>query len=314
MQHLKSSANSPGVSLLILLGLVLLCSFTLQITVLFGYSAIFENIGTLLRGGQDVLSFGQSSTGFMYTMLATSSISTFLIPPMILQYIERDSAIQYLPMSRSAPPFFYGLAVLFLVAFSPVLGLISEWNTHMQLPDSWSSIENWMRMKENEMALLTENLVMNDSLSGLALNLLVVAVLPAIAEEFFFRGALQNIFGRWISNTHIVVWATAIIFSAIHVQFFGFFPRMLLGAIFGYMLVLTNNIWIPILAHFVNNAGVVFVAFYYTKKGYSYQQLMTVDLYHVSLYFMSLIASVAIGWYFYRQSSKLKSKLWNQAG
>ncbi|MCL7988590.1 CPBP family intramembrane metalloprotease [Sphingobacterium sp. lm-10] len=314
MQQPKSPANSPGVSLLILVGFVLLCSFVLQLIILFGYTAIFENIGLLLRSGPDALSLGQGSTGLMYTMLATSSVSTFLLPPIILQYIERKSNIQYLPMSSVTPTLSYGLAVLFLVAFSPILGLFGEWNRHLQLPESWHVVESWMRTKEDEMALLTENLVMNSSLSGLALNLFVIAVLPAIAEEFFFRGALQNILGRWISNKHVVIWTTAIIFSAIHVQFFGFFPRMLLGAIFGYMLVLTNNIWIPILAHFVNNASVVLVAFYYTTKGYSYQQLMTDDPYHISLYFVSLIASVVVGWYFYRQSSKLKSELWNQAG
>lgn len=314
MQSLKSPTNSPGVSLVILFGLVLLCSFTLQLVALLGYAAIFENVGNLLVAGQNALALGSGNTGFMYTMLATSSISTFLLPPIILQIIERNSAIQYLPMSRNTPTLFFGLAVLFLVAFSPIMNLIGEWNRDMLLPESWNGVESWMRQKEDEMALLTENLVMNDSLSRLALNLLTIAVLPAIAEEFFFRGALQNILGRWIANKHVVIWVTAIIFSAIHVQFFGFLPRMLLGAIFGYMFVLTNNIWIPILAHFVNNATVVFVAFYYSKKGYSYQQLMTDDPFHISLYFVSLIASVAVGWYFYRQSTKLKSKLWNQAG
>lgn len=315
MQPLKSPNNSPGISLVILFGLVLLCSFSLQLIALLGYAALFTNEGDLLHNVQHTMAFGSgSSTGFMYTMLATSSISTFLLPPIILQFIERNSAIEYLPMSGRTPALFYGLAVIFLITFSPALNLIGEWNRAMQLPESWNAVEEWMRLKEDEMALLTSNLVMSDSLSRLALNLLTIAVLPAIAEEFFFRGAIQNILGRWIANQHVVVWITAIVFSAIHVQFFGFFPRLLLGAIFGYMLLLTRNIWIPILAHFVNNATVVIVAFFYTKKGYTYQQLMTEDTYHLSLYFVSLIASVAVGWYFYRQSTKLKHKLWNQAG
>lgn len=84
-----------------------------------------------------------------------------------------------------------------------------------------------------------------------------MALCPAITEEFFFRGALQRLIGKWNPNPHFVIWNAAILFSAFHLQFYGFIPRMLLGAYLGYLLLWTRSIWIPIFAHFINNATAV---------------------------------------------------------
>lgn len=84
-----------------------------------------------------------------------------------------------------------------------------------------------------------------------------MALCPAITEEFFFRGALQRLIGKWNPNPHFVIWSAAILFSAFHLQFYGFIPRMLLGAYLGYLLLWTRSIWIPVFAHFINNATAV---------------------------------------------------------
>ena len=88
----------------------------------------------------------------------------------------------------------------------------------------------------------------------------MIAVLPAIGEEFLFRGVFMRLFIRWFKNNHAGVWMAAFIFSAIHMQFYGFIPRLLLGAAFGYLFIWTNNIWVPVAAHFVQNATSVVVA------------------------------------------------------
>lgn len=100
------------------------------------------------------------------------------------------------------------------------------------------------------------------SITDLIFNLLLVAVLAGLGEELFFRGILQKIFGEW-RNAILAIWMAAFIFSAIHLQFYGFFPRMLLGAFFGYLLFWSGNLWLPILAHTVNNG--LAVLFYYLK-------------------------------------------------
>ena len=91
----------------------------------------------------------------------------------------------------------------------------------------------------------------------LAVNIVVIAVLASVTEEFIFRGALFSILRKSIRNPHVTIWLIAVIFSAIHFQFFGFLPRMLLGAYLGYLLYWTKNIWIPVTAHFLHNATAV---------------------------------------------------------
>src|SRR5690606_26747624 len=115
----------------------------------------------------------------------------------------------------------------------------------------------------------------------LLLNIFVMALLPAIAEEFYFRGTLLHILNRVFRNDHLSVWLVAIIFSAIHLQFYGFFPRVLLGAFFGYMLIWTKNIWIPAFAHFVNNATVTVLAFVYARNGKTYEDLQSQENYPI---------------------------------
>ncbi len=95
------------------------------------------------------------------------------------------------------------------------------------------------------------------SIWGLLFNLFMVALIPAVGEEFLFRGTLQRIFSEWLRSEHLAVWTTAVLFSLMHYQFLGFMPRILLGALFGYLFLWTGNIWVPVLAHFVNNAVAV---------------------------------------------------------
>jgi hypothetical protein len=108
----------------------------------------------------------------------------------------------------------------------------------------------------------------------LAFNIFLIALIPAFGEELFFRGAVQGIIQEKM-NVKFAIWITAIVFSAIHMQFYGFLPRMLLGAFFGYLLFWSENLWLPIAAHFTNNA--VAIVFYYLKyNGYKLPDIDTV--------------------------------------
>ncbi|SEG38656.1 hypothetical protein SAMN05421877_107134 [Sphingobacterium lactis] len=295
--------NPAWKSLIILLGLTFACSLFIQ---------FFAIILVLIFSGFDtqVIDFttGQpnpENTFVIYVLLGASSLSTFLIPALILQMIEKRQYL-YFPAQPQRASLYIVLTLLFMVASGPMMALISDWNKSMNLPAGLDALENWMRTNEDNMGDLIRRIVMVDSIPLLLLNLLVMAVIPAVVEEFYFRGSLQHIFGRMFRNAHVAIWVTAIIFSAIHLQFYGFFPRMILGLIFGYALLWTNNIWIPIIGHFVNNAYVTIYAYTYAKEGKTFEELQASEVYSVPIYIASIIGCIAIGYYFYKQSNQQK--------
>ena len=158
-------------------------------------------------------------------------------------------------------------AVVIMLLAIPGINLLSAWNQQMVLPDCMSGIEQWMRMQEDAAEQLTEQFLRVDTLGSLLVNIGLMALLPALAEELTFRGVVQGMFTR---NKHVAIWAAAAIFSFVHFQFYGFLPRMLLGAMFGYMLWWTGSLWVPMLMHFVNNCAAVvvaFVAYNYLEEG-----------------------------------------------
>ncbi len=144
----------------------------------------------------------------------------------------------------------------------------------MHLPDSLVGVEKWMRQQEDQLATLTQRFLYMPSAVDLAINLLMIALIPAIGEELLFRGCLQPIFGRLVKNAHVGIWLAAIVFSAIHLQFYGFIPRMLLGALFGYLYYYGNSMWYPILGHFLNNGSAVVAVYFYQQKGLSVAEAM----------------------------------------
>lgn len=89
----------------------------------------------------------------------------------------------------------------------------------------------------------------------------VIAIIPGIGEELLFRGVLQNSLHRVTKNKHIAIWVAAFLFSAIHIQFYGLVPRMMLGAVFGYLYVWSGNLWYPMIAHATNNGLAVIIAY-----------------------------------------------------
>ena len=139
--------------------------------------------------------------------------------------------------------------------FSPVINLLGLLNKQMELPAFMAPIEEWMRAQETLAEQLTTILLSSDSVWVILANLIVIAVTAGITEEFLFRGALQRVIGKWTSNPHTIIWIAAILFSAFHLQFYGFLPRMILGACFGYLLYWSKSIWISVFSHFVNNAS-----------------------------------------------------------
>lgn len=186
------------------------------------------------------------------------SVATFLLPALAGAYLWSNTPMQWLHLD-SKPSWQEALAAVVIMLLAiPGINLLSAWNQQMVLPEWMSGIEQWMRMQEDAAAQLTEQFLRVDTVGGLLVNIGLMALLPAVGEELTFRGVVQGMFTR---NKHVAIWATAAIFSFVHMQFYGFLPRMLLGAMFGYMLWWTGSLWVPMLMHFVNNCAAVVVAY-----------------------------------------------------
>lgn len=199
-------------------------------------------------------------------MQGTVHFFSYLLPTLIYWfYIERRTIGDLSTNRKPAWPIWV-LAFLLVLAFIPVNSKFIEWNAAMDLPDALSGLEKWMRDKEDQLSVMTEFLTSYKSFSQLLIALFVVTLLPALGEEMLFRGVIQTKIFQESRNIHVAIWVSAAIFSAIHFQFYGFLPRMMLGALFGYLYYWTGNLWVAILAHFVNN-GFVLVMMYLHNVG-----------------------------------------------
>lgn len=197
------------------------------------------------------------SADALRTIQFVSAIGSFLLPAALTAWLCSGSVREFLSLRGIDDGRVWILALGGIVCISPAISLLGALNQQMELPASLAPVEAWMRAQEDLMARFTEKFLTDESPWALPANLLVVAATAALTEEFLFRGCLQRLIGRCLANPHAAVWITAIVFSAFHLQFYGFIPRMVLGAYLGYLLVWTRSLWIPVFAHFVNNAVAV---------------------------------------------------------
>ena len=194
------------------------------------------------------------------------SIGMFVVPPLVVAWLFEGNVYQYLHLDKKPQAKSYLLAILAVLLFNPFISVIGELNNTMTFPDSLSGLEEWMRSMEDQAGDMIDYFIKVETLGGLLFNIFMIAVIPAVGEEFLFRGVIQKIFTNMTKNYHWGIWISAILFSALHMQFFGFVPRVLLGALFGYILVYSGSLWLPILCHFVNNTiGVL--ALHASNKG-----------------------------------------------
>jgi hypothetical protein len=226
---------------------------------LFGFDAVLN-----MSAGGD-FSDPKTITLLKYFQVV-QSFGAFIVPPFILAWLYEGRMFTYLRLNVKFNFATVLLVVLLIFFANPVINFIGGLNEKMTLPGFLSGIEDWMKKTEEAAAKITEAFLMVDSIPGVLFNLFMIALLPALGEELLFRGVIQKIFTQWTKSRHWGIWISAILFSALHLQFYGFFPRMLLGVMFGYLLIWTGSLWVPIIAHFVNNAAAVMVSWLVTDE------------------------------------------------
>lgn len=205
------------------------------------------------------------------------SVCFFIIPSLMFAFLCHENARTYLKTEDSYNIYVLILGIFLIIIIQPLVDFIGYYNQQMVLPEFMAGLEGWMKANELAAEKTTNLLFADKTITGLILNLLIVAIVAGLAEELFFRGCIQQIIQKVVGNQHLAVWLGAFVFSAMHFQFYGFFPRLLLGAILGYLFVWAGSIWIPVIVHTVNNViGVILAYLFYDTP--EYKELSTFNL------------------------------------
>ena len=211
-----------------------------------------------------------------YIFIAVQAISHFcsyLLPALIYWYcFEKGRWTDFQINSLKAVSGLW-IGLLIVIVILPFNEVIINWNQHLPLRRLLGALGEWMHRKEQESSLLTNQLVAINSVHQLVMAVLVIGLIASIGEEVFFRGVIQRKLIEWTANAHLGIWLAATLFSAVHFQFYGFFPRLLLGVLFGYLYYWSGNLWVAILAHLINNSLHVITLYTQQQPAYSHVKL-----------------------------------------
>ena len=172
----------------------------------------------------------------------------FLIPYFVIRnnpsYLMNYKKVKLLPV----------IMVIFTTVFFIILNApVIEWNKSISFPSFMSSFESWALLKEKQLESLTIYLVSFENNFEYLIGIIAIAIIPGFCEEYFFRGVLQKNLNLLLKNAHIAILLSSLLFSAFHLQFYGFFPRFFLGVFFGYLFYWSGSLIYPVLAHALNN-------------------------------------------------------------
>jgi membrane protease YdiL (CAAX protease family) len=220
--------------------------------------------GSLMNFIEDLQNPSQNS-GMRVPLLlmqGVASVTGFIVMPFLLFKYYFHTQISGL-YKRSFEPRAIILAMLIVPVFMGVNAPFIEWNQNFIFPEAFAGLEAKLKAMEELLAETSTFITNFDSVGQLLLGLVVVAVIPGIGEEFVFRGLIQNHLFRITGNVHSAIWLAGLLFSLFHLQFYGLVPRMMLGAMFGYLYYFSGSLVYPMIAHFVNNGFTLVMLYLY---------------------------------------------------
>lgn len=195
---------------------------------------------------------------------AVSTFLIFFVPAHFFALICYRKPLTYLGFNYRLSAKQVMLAIGILILTFPLSAALAELNKMIPLTDYWENkFKAWELAREvQEKALININ-----SFSRFIISLIVIALLPAIFEETFFRGGMQNMFTRWFKGPWPAIILTSIIFSIIHLSFYGFLVRFALGIVLGFIFYYSRSLWLTILFHFLFNGVQVTALYIMTMNG-----------------------------------------------
>lgn len=185
--------------------------------------------------------------------MTLQDILVFVLPAAITAVVVSRRAAQMLMLLKRPGMINIIIVFMILIASMPLMAFIIDWNQHITLPEQLSDVEQWMRDAETSASESMSLVMGKSSVGALVINIMLIGIMAAFSEELFFRGALQRILATSSVGRHAAIWITALVFSAAHMQFLGFFPRLILGVFFGYLALWSGSLWLAFAGHALNN-------------------------------------------------------------
>lgn len=254
----------PGLQFLVFTGIFVL--------VLILGNIIGLGVASALYGFKDVMDIAQLKTSSpnaintLWILQVAGTTLPILAAPVFFAYIIVQDPADYLKPNIKFPYWLLFLGFFIMLIANPTIEILSNINQKLQLPEFLSGMQKWMEESEKNAQTITGVMLKMPTIGTMFFDLFLIGLVTAIVEELMFRGVLQTIFARWTQSYHAAVWITAVLFSAFHMEFFGFLPRVLLGALFGYFVVWSGSIWPAIWGHFVNNGSAVVASYLFQHK------------------------------------------------
>ena len=243
-----------------------------------------------------------SELGILRISQICSQILTFVLPPLLYACLVKEKPMLSLSFKKTTILFFI-IGFVMMYAINPLNAIFTEWNAELRLPESMAHLEKMMKDMQESATQLTEKMLNVSNISGLIINLIMIAGLAAFGEELLFRSLLQPFLIKICKNVHVGIFLASAIFSFIHFEFYGFLPRLVLGLLLGYMFYYSKSIWVPMLMHFTNNATAV-VVYYLNNKGITNIDVENFGETNIFYTLLSIVVMVALFWITIRISSK----------
>jgi uncharacterized protein len=294
---------SPVLSLLKLLGVIIASFFLIQFVLFIGFFILRMDFTATLLALNNPLEHPELENtvlivqGILHLGIYTFSSLAYLF------FVEKKKISSLNSGKGSFMLIPFVICILVMITFVPANSWVIEWNRSLALPKVFNKIEEWLLTKERVGMELSRIMTNITSLPDFILTFLIVAVIGPIGEELLFRGLIQNKFTIIFKSPHMAILTTSILFSAVHLQFLGFFPRLILGLLLGYIYYWSKNIAIPILAHIVNN-GTIVVVYYLYHNGFIDSRQLTAKAGLGEVVLSLLIGTGLLFWFWKRYESK----------
>lgn len=239
------------------------------------FSSLGELIILLIYHTPNMLEASDPVTAIRITQML-STIGAFLIPALLFAYCQDRMWFNYNAANRKPPYSMTNIVLILSITLLPIVGVLSAFNQNIMPQEG--AVAEFMRNMEEAANHILELVTRQHTTWDLIANLLIFAVLAGVCEEFFFQGALQPLMMKWTKNPHIGILITALIFSALHFQFYGFIPRFVLGVYLGYLFFWSRSLWLPILAHVLHNALSILIDYTLQGRGIDTDNLQFTDM------------------------------------